>query len=246
MKGWGNISPPCLKDGSGIIDALIFFDVSQGPFSKLKPHLGLCVFSALRNHQTAKVSMLTEATLKQLEVLSGMLWLMSKLNKSSKSLKANIVDWTPSSVSENLSISELRPNQIQILRSRHESRRRSAHGHTRVCAHTHTEMQYTWVSGPVWCSCIALWVMSWGMRRGRAGPELLRCSFVYPDGFQMLASDRSAAERWGSRPAVWVLGQRAKIKVALSGILEKKQNMVLLFNYCNCFQRGREFDKWVS
>lgn len=36
------------------------------------------------------------------------------------------------------------------------------------------------------------------MRRGRAGPELLRCSFVYTDGFQMLASDRSATERWGA------------------------------------------------
>lgn len=50
----------------------------------------------------------------------------------------------------------------------------------------------------------------------QSGVSALRCSFVYPDGFQMLASDRSATERWGSSPTVW-----ARIKAALSGILEK-------------------------
>lgn len=66
--------------------------------------------------------------------------------------------------------------------------------------------------------------MSWGMRRGRAGPELLRCSFVYTDGFQMRASDRSATERWGGGGAAQQFvgsSQQARIKAALSGILEK-------------------------
>lgn len=131
-------------------------------------HIQVRASPPFRIQQTAKVSMLTETTLKQLDVLSEIVWLMCKPNKRSERLKANIVGWTPSAVSVNLSFSELQPKQIQILRSGHESRRRYVRRH----AHTHTERQYTQVSGPVWCSCVALWVMSWGMRRGRAGSEL--------------------------------------------------------------------------
>lgn len=54
----------------------------------------------------------------------------------------------------------------------------------------------SWV--PFWHSWAALWVMSWGMWRVRAWPELLRCSFVYTDGFQMRAGDWSSAEHWGA------------------------------------------------
>lgn len=126
-----------------------------------------------------------------------MLRLMRKPNKNSKRLKANIVDYTPPALSVNLSLSEWRPNQIQIPGWGQQSRHSYAHRHTCACAHandnaTHTDLEL------VWCSCVALWVMSWGIQRGRAGPELLRCSFVYTDGFQMLASDRSTAERWGA------------------------------------------------
>ena len=41
--------------------------------------------------------------------------------------------------------------------------------------------------------------MSCGKQRGTGEkePEFLHSSFVYPDGFQMLVSDRSATERHG-------------------------------------------------
>ncbi len=164
-----------------------------------------------------------------------MLRLMSKPNKNSKRLKANIVDWTPSAVSVNLSLSELRPNQIQIPRWGHESRHRYAH--TLVHAHTHEEMQHTQVLGLVWCSCVALWVMSWGMQRGRAGPELLRCSFVYADGFQMLASDRSATERWGAAQQFGAWASRPGLRQLYLGHLK---NMALLCNNFAIVSKGWE------
>lgn len=224
-----NISLSCAREGSGIIVALIFFDVSQRrASSRVETVSRFLPLPAFRIHQTAKVSMLIETTFKQLGVLSEMLWLMRKPNKRSKRLKANIVAWTSSAVSVNLSLSELKPNQIQILRSVHECRHRYVHGRARVCSQARRNAIH---AGLVLMCCS--WVMSWGMWRGRAGPELLRCSFVYPDGFQMLASDRSATERWGSSPTVWGLSQVARIKAALSGILEK--NMGLL---CNNFTLG--------
>lgn len=186
----------------------------------VRNHIQVPASPPFRIHQTAKVSMLTETTLKQLEVLSEMVWLMSKPNKSSKRLKANIVDWTPSAVSVNLSLSELQPNQIQILRSGHESRRRYAHRHARVCSHAHGNAIHTgFRASLVFMHCSVSDVL--GDAERQSGVWALRCSFVYPDGFQMLASDRSATERWGSSPAVWGLSQQARIKAALSGILEK-------------------------
>lgn len=139
MKSSGNISLSCLSEGSGEIDALIFFDVSQRrtssqvqTTSRLLP-LPLVAFI----RRAAKASTLTETTLKQLEVLSQMLRLMSKPNKNSKRLKANIVDWTPSALSVNLSLSELQLNQIKIPRWRHKSRHGYVHGHTcRNAIHT--------------------------------------------------------------------------------------------------------------
>lgn len=98
-------------------------------------HIQVRASPPFRIQQTAKVSMLTETTLKQLDVLSEIVWLMCKPNKRSKRLKANIVGWTPSAVSVNLSFSELQPKQIQILRSGIESRRRYVHRHT----HAHTQ-----------------------------------------------------------------------------------------------------------
>lgn len=126
--------------------------------------------------RTAGPETLTGTTPKHLGVLSQMLRLMSKPNKNSKRLKANIVEWSPS---PNLSVPGLRLNQTE---KDPESRQRcSTHG--------------------FWCGFGALASLSGdapGMQRGRAGPELLRCSFVYADGFQMLASDRAATERWGA------------------------------------------------
>lgn len=223
MKSSGNISLSCAREGSGIIVALIFFDASQRrASSRVETASRFLPPPAFRIHQTAKVSMLMETTLKQLGVLSEILWLMSKPNKRSQRLKANIVARTSSAVSVNLSPSELRPDQTQILTSVHERRHRRVHGRARVCSRARGNAIR---AGLVFMCCS--WVMSWGMWGGRAGPELLRCSFVYPDGFQMLASDRSATERWGSSPTVWGSSQVARIKAVLSGILGKKHGFAL-------------------
>lgn len=69
--------------------------------------------------------------------------------------------------------------------------------------------------------------MSWGMRRGRAGPELLRCSFVYTDGFQMLARDRSATERWGAAQQFGASANKPGLRQPYLGYLK---NMALLYN----------------
>lgn len=205
------------------------------PVLRSKPHPDPA-FPPCSIHQTAKASTLTETTLKQLEVLSEMLRLMSKPNKNSKRLKANIVDCTPSVVSVNLSVSELQPNQIQILRWGHESRHRYVHGHTCACSHARRNAIHTGF-GAVWCSCVALWVMSWGMRRARAGPELLRCSFVYADGFQMLASDRSATERWGAAQQFGAWASRPGLRQLY---LEYLKNMALLCNNFAIVSKGWE------
>lgn len=57
------------------------------------------------------------------------------------------------------------------------------HGHTRA---------------RIWSSLLLAERCPVGCGEGRAGLELLRCSFVYTDGFQMLGSDWSATERWGA------------------------------------------------
>ena len=103
------------------------------------------------------------------------------------------------------------------------------HGHTP--AHGNTTHAHRG-SGPVWCSCVALWVMSWGMRRGRAGPELLRCSFVYTDGFQMLASDQSATERWGAAQQFGACASKPGLRQLYLGYFK---NMALPSNNCSCF-----------
>lgn len=242
MKSSGNISLSCLREGSGVIDALIFFwcFTEERQFSGWN-HIQVPASPPCSIHQTAKASTLTETTLKQLEVLSEMLRLMSKPNKNSKRLKANIVDWTPSAVSVNLSLSELRPNQIQILRWGHKSRHRYALGRTRARSHARGNAIHTGSGAIFWCSCVAPWVMSWGMRRGRAGPELLRCSFVYTDGFQMLACDRSATERWGAAQQFGACASKPGLRQLYLGYLK---NMALL---CNNFaivsKRLREFEK---
>lgn len=152
MKSSGNISLSCAREGSGIIVALIFFDVSQRrASSRGETASRFLPLPAFRIHQKAKVSMLIETTLKQLGVLSEMLWLMSKPNKRSKRLKANIVAWTSSAVSVNLSLSELRPDQIQIW-DQYMSVDTDMSTDVPVCAHMHAEMRYT----QVWCSCVAL------------------------------------------------------------------------------------------
>jgi len=66
--------------------------------------------------------------------------------------------------------------------------------------------------------------MSWGMRRGKAGPELLRSSFVYTDGFQMLASDWSSTERWGAAQQFRALASKLGLRQLYLGYLE---NMAL-------------------
>lgn len=80
---------------------------------------------------------------------------------------------------------------------------------TLVCSLMHTEMQYTMVARAslVFMRCSVNDVL--GDAEKQSGVWALRCSFVYPDGFQMLASDPSATERWGSSPAVWRLSQQA-------------------------------------
>lgn len=91
-----------------MIDALIFLMFHRGePVLRFKPHPGFFPLTPCRIHQTAKTSTLTETTLKQLEAFSEIPRLMNKPNKNSKRLKANIVDWAPSAVSANLSLSEL-------------------------------------------------------------------------------------------------------------------------------------------
>lgn len=189
------------------------------------------------SHQLAKASMVTETTLKQLEVLSEILWLMSKPNKNSKRLKANIVDWTPSVVSENLSLSELGPSQTQIPEMRTQEQ-------TQICAHRRTR---THACGNAiqtglrlaWCSCAVLWVMSWGMRRGRAGPELLRCSFVYTDGFQMLSSDRSATERWGAAQQFQACASKPGLRQLYLGCLKNRlcNNFAIISKGWECFSK---------
>lgn len=133
-------------------------------------------------HQTAKASTLTETTLKQLEALSEMLQLMSKPNKNSKRLKANIVDWTPSAISVNLSLSELQPNQIQILRWGHESR----HGFVQGPAHTHTHgnaIHTGFGAGLVFLCCSLSDVLGDAERQSGAwAPPLLLClRWWFPD-----------------------------------------------------------------
>lgn len=185
MKSSGNISLSCLREGSSVIDALIFFDVSQRrASSQVETTSRSCLFSPCSFHQTAKASTLTETTLKQLEVLSEMLRLMSKPNKNSKRLKANIVDWTPSAVSVNLSLSELPPNQIQILKWGHESRHRYAHGHTRARSHARGNAIHTGLgAGLVFLCCSLSDVLGDAERQSWAwAPPLLLClRWWFPD-----------------------------------------------------------------
>lgn len=82
--------------------------------------------------------------------------------------------------------------------------------------------------------------MSLGMQKGRAGPELLHCSFVYTDGFQMLASDRSATERWGAAQQFGACASKQGLRQLYLGYLK---NMALPCNNCNCFKRLRHFAK---
>lgn len=98
----------CEKDQAWLM-LWSFLMFHRWPALRFKTHPGL--FPPFSVHQIAKASTLTETTLKQLEDLSEMLRLMNKPNKSSKRLKANIADYTPSSLSVNLSLSELQPNQ---------------------------------------------------------------------------------------------------------------------------------------
>lgn len=134
--------------------------------------------------QTAEASTLTETTLKQLEVLSEMLRLMSKPNKNSKRLKANIVDWTPSAVSVNLSLYELQPNQIEILRWGHKSRHRYVHGHTRArSTRTRKCNTHRFEAGLVFLCCSLSDVLGDAERQSRAwAPLLLLClHWWFPD-----------------------------------------------------------------
>lgn len=185
MKSSGNISLSCLREGSGIIVALIFLDVSQRRASfQVETASRFLPLSASGIHQTAKVSILIETTLKQLGVLSEMVWLMSKPNKSSKSLKANIGAWTSSAVSVNLSLSELQPNQIQILRSRHESRHRYVYGHARVCSHARGNAMHAGFVGQFGVHVLLLTdVLGDAERQSRAwAPPLLLClPWWFPD-----------------------------------------------------------------
>lgn len=67
------------------------------------------------------------------------------------------MDWTPSAVSVNLSLSERPPNQIQTLRWGHKSRRGYAHGHARARARRETQHTRGFFSaGLACCSCVAL------------------------------------------------------------------------------------------
>lgn len=61
-----------------------------------------------------RLAPLTAATLAQLGILSETVRLMSKPNKSSKRLKANIVDRTQAVLSVNLALSEPGPNQTKV------------------------------------------------------------------------------------------------------------------------------------
>lgn len=86
-----------------------------------------CRFQLLPHSEFTRLrrfALLTAVTLAQLDILSETLRLMSKPNKSSERLKANILDWTPSALSVNLSLSKPQPNQTQVRGSGHDSGRR--------------------------------------------------------------------------------------------------------------------------
>lgn len=177
---WGNISLSCLGEEWSAIDPLIFFLFHQ--FSGLN-HIQVLAPPppppSSSFHQTTETSTLTETTLKQLEVLSEMLRLMTKPNNNSERLKADIVHWTSSAVSVNLSHSELQPNQIQILRWGHnEQTHTHTHMHTDTLVHAHV---HRFGSGLLCCS---LSDVLWDAERqsgARAPPLLLCLRWWFPD-----------------------------------------------------------------
>ena len=192
------------------------------PVLRSKAHPGSCLsLSPRRVQQTAKASTLTETTLKQLEVLSEMLRLMSKPNKNSKRLKANIVDWTPfRCICKSISFwTAAKPNRDPEMRTREQ---------TQICARTRSRARGNAIhTGLVFFSGPVLVFLCWSLsdvlgdaerQSGAWAPPLLLClHWWFPDASQW-------SERYGTlggQPSsLWARASRPGLRQLYLGYLK--------------------------
>ena len=177
--------------------------------------------------QTAKASTLTETTLKQLEVLSEMLRLMSKPNKNSKRLKANIVDLNPfRCICKSISFwTAAKPNRDPEMRTREQ---------TQICARAGSRARgnaihagfFFFFRGPglVFLCCSLSDVLGdAGRQSGAWAPPLLLClHWWFPDASQW--SERYGTLGWGWREqqpsSLWARASRPGLRQLYLGYLK--------------------------